>query len=200
MQDIFLTALRNKKSDIQAFRAASDQIAHSLAQEAMYHLKTKKQKIETPIAHTIGSVLSEDVILLPILRSGLALLPIFLTYLPRARVGFIGLRRDEKTAIAHEYYRNIPKASKSTRIIILDPMLATGGSACDTIRALTQSGIKQSAILFVSLIAAPEGVARVRQEFPQIDLITGVVDKALNKQKYIIPGIGDFGDRYFGTI
>lgn len=200
MHDIFLTMLRNKTSDIQAFRTASDRLAHSLAEEAVYHLKTKKLKIETPVGKTTGSALAEDIILLPILRSGLALLPTFLAFLPSARVGFIGLKRDEKTAIASEYYRNIPKAKKNMRVVILDPMLATGGSACDTLRALTQSGVKQSSILFVSLIAAPEGVARVKQEFPQIDLITGVVDKSLNKQKYIVPGIGDFGDRYFGTV
>lgn len=200
MHDIFLTLLRDKKSDIQVFRKAADRLGYSLAEEAVHHLKTKKVTVETPIAKTSGTALSEDIILLPILRSGLALLPIFLAYFPLARVGFIGLKRDELTAIAQEYYRNIPKVKKNTRVVILDPMLATGGSACDTLRVLTKSGVKQSSILFVSLIAAPEGIARVRQEFPQVDLITGVVDKSLNKQKYIVPGIGDFGDRYFGTV
>lgn len=200
MNQHFLTKLRDAHSDTEAFRAAAQPLMHELAQEALRHLQTKSVRVTTPVGKTSGTIFTEDVVLLPILRSGLAMLPVFLLYFPAAHVGFMGLKRDEKTAVAQEYYRNIPKLGAKTRVIILDPMLATGGSACDTLLALKQSKMKLSRVTFVSMIAAPEGVRRVKKEFPEVDLMTGVVDEKLNGQKYIVPGIGDFGDRYFGTV
>ena len=121
-------------------------------------------------------------------------------YFENAPIGFIGLKRDEKTAIAEKYYSNLPKIKEDDLVIILDPMIATGGSAIYALKMLKEQKINEKNILFVSLIAAPEGLAAVKKEFPSINIITHIIDKGLNKNKYILPGLGDFGDRYFGTI
>ncbi|EKD44044.1 MAG: hypothetical protein ACD_72C00016G0002 [uncultured bacterium] len=199
MQNIFLTQLRNKKSDITAFRSAALKLSHVLAQEALKLVNFKNETISTPLAKTTGEVLKQNVVLVPILRSGIALLPTFLFYFEHAKVGFLGLKRDEKTAIAHEYYRNLPKIGKNDLVFLLDPMLATGGSSVDAMKVLVESGIKEENIIGVFLIAAPEGEKKLKESFPKMRVVIGVQDKGLNNKKYILPGIGDFGDRFFGT-
>lgn len=141
----------------------------------------------------------KPVTLIPILRSGLALLTAFLKAFPDATVGFVGMKRDEQTAMPMLYYKNIPVIQPNSQVIILDPMLATGGSATAVLKIITEMGVAQEQIIFVSIISAPEGIDKIKREFPEIKVIIGVQDQGLTKDKFIIPGLGDFGDRFFGT-
>ena len=200
MKQSLFTILRDKKTSTAAFRDATHRMTHILAVEAFAYIKEENVSVVTPLQKkTKGKVLAQPVVLLPILRSGLAFLPVFLTYFQDAVVGFIGLKRDEDTAMAEEYYRNIPKIRSNSMVIILDPMIATGGSAVDTIAALKQGGVKEKQMLFVSLIAATKGIARIRSVYPHVTVIVGAEDARLNKDKFIVPGLGDFGDRFFKT-
>ena len=196
----FMTLLRDKKTDRATFRATSKEIAQLLALKTMESLTYEKITITTPLdAQTTGYVFTKRIVLIPILRSGIALIESFFVLFPHADVGFMGLKRDEKTAIAHRYYENIPPIGSDDIVIILDPMIATGGSACDLLHFLREKNIEQKQIFFANIICAPEGVATIKKEFPNITLISLVTDEHLNDQKFIVPGIGDFGDRYFGT-
>jgi uracil phosphoribosyltransferase len=199
MQDIIMSRLRDKDTGTADFRANAQKMAHILAGQAIVYLKKKKIDVATPLAKTIGYMPGQDVVLVPILRAGLAFLPVFLYYFESAKVGFIGLKRDEKTAVAKEYYRNLPAIRKNDLVIILDPMLATGGSAVSAVKILLSAGVKQEQILSVFLVAAPEGYRKLRRQFPKIKIIIGTKDKKLTRDKFIWPGLGDFGDRYFGT-
>lgn len=199
MKKTIVSNLRNKKSNIAIFRNSAEKMSHFLAQEALSFIKEKSVSIYTPISKTAGSLQAQDIILIPILRAGLALLPTFLYYFEKAKVGFIGLKRDEKTFKPHEYYKNIPKIKKNDRVILLDPMLATGGSAVAAIEILKKMGAKEDQILCVFLISAPQGIKKLKDAHPKVKMIISIKDKTLNKNKYIVPGLGDFGDRYFGT-
>lgn len=182
MEHLSLTTLRNRKATTGVFRNSAHKVALILAKEVSR--RTPKEK---------------KIILVPILRAGLALLPAFIEKFPEARVGFIGLKRDEKTFEPKAYYKNIPKISKNDRVIILDPMLATGGSAVAGARTLLGEGAREENIIFVGVISAPEGLENLQKNFPRIDVIIAAHDKKLNKKGYIVPGLGDFGDRYFGN-
>ncbi|MBI5401182.1 MAG: uracil phosphoribosyltransferase [Candidatus Yonathbacteria bacterium] len=172
--------LRNRKSSTKDFRKAADAVSSALANEVAKHVPKKQ------------------IILVPILRAGLALLPAFLEIFPAAAVGFIGLKRNEKTLRPKAYYQNIPKISKSDAVIVLDPMLATGGSAVAGIKTLIKEGASEENIIFVGIISAPEGIANVQKNFPLVRILCAEYDKKLDKRSYIVPGLGDFGDRYFG--
>lgn len=176
-----LITLRNKKSSIKEFRASAHEVARALAREVASH------------------VTEEKITLVPILRAGLALLPAFIEQFPAARVGFIGLKRNEKTLKPKAYYQNIPKLSKRDTVLVLDPMLATGGSAVAGIKTLIRVGAQEANIIFVGVISAPEGIANVQKNFPLVQILCAEYDKKLNKNGYIVPGLGDFGDRYFGA-
>jgi uracil phosphoribosyltransferase len=165
--------------------------------EATKHMKLKSKTIDTPLSEFVGAQLEDDVIVVPVLRAGLAMLFSLQEILPKASVGFIGLERDEKTAIAREYYKKIPNILSTHVVFVVDPMLATGGSMDDTIKAVKDKGAKR--IVAVSIVSAPEGVDRVTTHHPDVPIVTAVIDGALNDKKYIVPGLGDFGDRYFGT-
>lgn len=180
MKDPFVI-LRNKKTKTVEFRKSAHEVAHTLAKEVSRHT-TKKR-----------------IILVPILRAGLALLPAFIEKFPASRVGFIGLKRNEKTLRPKAYYQNIPKISKNDVVIVLDPMLATGGSAMAGIKTLIKDGAREENIIFVGVVSAPEGVANVQKNFPLVRILCAVYDKKLDKKGYIVPGLGDFGDRYFGN-
>lgn len=182
-----LSTLRDKKTLTKEFRRASRDITIILAKETARRLR-KEQVTDTG-----------KVVLVPVLRAGLALLPIFLETFPSARVGFIGLKRNEKTFKVKKYYQHLPRISKSDRIIVLDPMLATGGSAVVTIEEIIKNGAREENILFVGVISSPEGLNTLAKKFPRVDTVIAVNDQGLNKKKYIVPGLGDFGDRYFGT-
>jgi uracil phosphoribosyltransferase len=200
IKNVLMTTLRNKQTSMKVFRETADRLAHILAQESTQYIKTKSITIETPLKPARGITFDTHVVLIPILRSGLALLPAFLEYYPDASVGFVGLKRDEETAIAKQYYQNLPPIQPNDQIIILDPMLATGGSTAATIEILLNQGITQEQMLFVGVICAQEGLEHIQKRFPQLHIIIAAHDPILNNKKFIEPGLGDFGDRFFGTL
>jgi uracil phosphoribosyltransferase len=199
VKNIFLTQLRDKTTTRLQFRQAAGSLAYLLAQEAMQYLSTKTVTFDTPLAPTEGIILERDPILLPILRSGLALVPAFQQFFPSAPISIVGLRRDEKTAEAQLYYQNITPIDKLDTVLVLDPMIATGGTAVATLRILEQMRIAQQQMIFVAVICAPEGLDLVQSGFPDVKVIVAVKDEKLNADKFILQGMGDFGDRYFGT-
>ncbi len=192
-----LTLLRDAASDTAAFRRHAAIAASFLLIEATRQLHTKSVQINTPLTGTTGDQLEERLVIVPVLRAGLALLPAAQTLLPDVPVGFLGLERDEHTAVAREYYHKFPNELSDYTAIILDPMLATGGSLQETIHAVMKRGCNQ--IILVCVVAAPEGIERVMATHPDAQLFTASIDSHLDERKFIVPGLGDFGDRYFGT-
>jgi uracil phosphoribosyltransferase len=193
-----LTVLRDKNTPIDVFRRYSDQLCSILLSESLQDLPLKKITLQTPIASiTAESLDTEDIIIVPILRAGVAMLTSALALLPKAKVGFIGLARDEATAIAKEYYYKLPKITQNSIILIVDPMLATGGSILHLLSSLSKTPAGE--IRVISVISAPEGLEKVTAAFPEVKIFTAAIDDHLNDQKYIVPGLGDYGDRYFGT-
>ena len=192
-----LTILRDKNTRLEVFREHSAVISKILFLEATKTLNLKPKEIETPLVSFTGSEVSGRIVVVPILRAGLAMLFAVQEILPTVAVGLIGLERDEETARAREYYRKFPKILPDDKIFIIDPMLATGGSIDDTLQALKEKGIKADFV--ISIVSAPEGIARIVKKYPDVSIFTAVIDKELNAKKYIVPGLGDYGDRYFGT-
>ncbi len=192
-----LTKLRDKATDIENFRYFSNHIFSILLANCLKSSDLTPANVSTPIGNTEGMKIQGDFVVVAILRSGIAMIQPALSILPYAKVGIAGIFRDEKTSLPHEYYWKMPKISKDTTVIITDPMLATGGSVLHTIRKIKMNKPKE--IRVVSLVAAPEGVLAVHSAFPEITIYIGSLDQKLNDFNYIIPGLGDFGDRYFGT-
>ena len=199
MKSLLITKLRDKESSLEEFRTAAYHLGDTLAHITMSHFQKKEITVETPLGETTGACFDEPVVLVPILRAGLVLLPPFLSLFPWARVGIIGLRRNETTAIADKYYENFPELSYKDHIIVLDPMLATGGSAINAIKCLLEKGADLNKIKMVCMIGATEGIQAFKAEYPSIDLIIAQEDSVLTDDKFIYPGLGDFGDRFFGT-
>lgn len=199
MKHDFVTKLRDINTSTAEFRRASDQLARMLAYEVTNKLELNEKTVETPLQKTKGHEYTGKIILLPILRSGLALLPTFLSVFEEAAVGFTGLKRDETTARPDVYYLNVPSIDSNTDIIILDPMIATGGTACKAISQLIDQGADEKRIRIAAIIGAPEGVDVIHQQYPHIDITVAVMDEGLNTNYFITPGLGDFGDRYFQT-
>jgi uracil phosphoribosyltransferase len=192
-----LTLLRNKKTTSCEFRTVLFRAANLLAYEVTRSLPTKKVTIETPLEKTGGVVLGRSVVLMPILRAGLGLVGGFVEAIPDACIGHIGLFRDEQTLRPIDYYFKAPRNLNSSLVLILDPMLATGGSGAAAISYLKNRGARE--IVFVCLVAAPEGVRKIHAEHPRVKIYTCAVDRKLNAHGYILPGLGDAGDRLFGT-
>lgn len=192
-----LTILRDKNTRTDEFRRHADVVSTILVIEATKQMQLTKKDIETPLSPFAGKDLADDVIIVPVLRAGLAMLFAMRDMLPKASVGFIGLERDEKTAIAREYYKKIPKILASNIVFVVDPMLATGGSMDDTLKAVKERGATR--LVAVSIVSAPEGIERVTKNHPDVPIVTAALDDKLNDKAYIVPGLGDFGDRYFGT-
>ena len=199
MKKTLITTLRNKNSSIEEFRQATDQLGTVLAIEAGALYPKKNIFIDTPLMSTHGTAFNHDPLLIPILRSGLCLLSPFMRFYPRANVGFIGICRDEETAKPKLYYLKIPAFTPETPIFILEPMIATGGSALLAIKKIKALGAKARQITLISFIASPEGITAFQKECPEVNLVIAQVDEGLNDKKWILPGLGDFGDRYFGT-
>lgn len=199
MKKILISILRDQNTLMDAYRQAAEQLSNLLAIESSQFLPKQHFVIQTPLAQTDGVQFENNTVLIPVLRSGLVLLPPFLHYYPKARVGFIGARRDEKTAIAELYYLKLPPLSKDTNILLLDPMIATGGTASLAIKTLMDSGAEEKNITLVSFISSPEGKQRLKEEYPKVALLIAQMDEGLDSAKRIIPGLGDFGDRYFGN-
>ena len=192
-----LTLLRDKTTGDSDFRRHANIVAKILVAEATRELSIQSRVIETPLAEFEGTELAGRIVLVPVLRAGLAMLPAAQEIIPDCPTGFMGLQRDEQTAEAHRYYESIPNISESHHVLVLDPMLATGGSLVATLDAIKQHG--GTRVTVVCVVAAPEGIERVQQQHPDTRIIIAAVDDSLNNDKFIVPGLGDFGDRYFGT-
>ena len=192
-----LTIMRNKETGTKEFRQNLDEIAMLMAYEVTKSLPLQNIEIVTPICPMTGKQLIRPVVLVPILRAGLGLVDGFKTIIPTAKVGHIGMSRNEETLQPEEYYAKFPSCLKEADVLVLDPMLATGGSACAAITNIKKRGAKN--IKFACLVAAPEGIEVVEQKHPDVDLIVAALDEKLNEKGYIVPGLGDAGDRLFGT-
>ncbi len=193
-----LSYLRDRKTSGSQFRVLVEELGLLLAVEATRDLATEPVAIETPLERTQARrLLPLDPVLVPVLRAGLGLVKPFLQLLPTAKVGHLGLYRDHNTLVPVPYYRNFPPILEERHVFVLDPMLATGGSASEAVRQLKTAGAKT--ITLASLLAAPEGIERVTADHPELRVVVAVVDRCLNEKGYILPGLGDAGDRMFGT-
>ena len=192
-----LSIMRDKKTGIKEFRQNLDEIAMLMAYEVTKDLPLKSKEIMTPICSMTGSELVRPVVLVPILRAGLGFVEGFKTIIPTAKVGHIGMARNEETLCPQEYYAKFPSCLDEADVLILDPMLATGGSASAAITNIKARGAKH--IKFVCLVAAPEGLRLIEKEHGDIDIYVAALDEKLNEKGYIVPGLGDAGDRLFGT-
>ena len=193
-----LAIIRNKNTDTKQFRDIIKELATLMAYESFKDVPTQEIEVETPLETTKQTVVKENSIaIVPILRAGLGMVDGILSLFPAAKVGHIGLYRDEETLEPHEYYCKLPSFIEEKVVMVVDPMLATGGSACDAIKLLKKRGCKK--IKLMSIIAAPEGVKKVADAHPDIEIFVSTLDRCLNEHGYILPGLGDAGDRIFGT-
>jgi uracil phosphoribosyltransferase len=197
VQDILLS-LRDRGTAPEEFRRMAVRISVLLATEALRVLPVRPATVMSPLAEARGQRVATDVVVVPVLRAGLGLLDAVLELVPGARVGHIGLQRDELTAVASQYYAKLPHGLDRSYVLMIDPMLATGGSAVAALDLLTRAGARDIRILCI--VAAPEGVAMVEERFPSVRIFTPVIDRGLNDRKFIVPGLGDFGDRLYGTL
>ena len=193
-----LAIIRNKDTDTKTFREVVKEIATLMAYESFKDVPTQEIEVETPLETTKQTVVKENsVAIVPILRAGLGMVDGVLSLFPAAKVGHIGLYRDEETLEPQEYYCKLPSGIEEKVVMVVDPMLATGGSAYDAIKMLKKRGCKN--IKLMSIIAAPEGVERVAEAYPDVEIYVSTLDRCLNENGYILPGLGDAGDRIFGT-
>lgn len=193
-----LMELRDVRTEPPAFRRAANRISVLLAAEALRALPSKDVTVVTPLGPAHGRIVATDVVVVPVLRAGLGMLDAVLELLPSARVGHIGLQRDEATAIASRYYSKLPANLAGSHVLMIDPMLATGGSAVAAIDLIKAAGA--TALSMICIVSAPEGVALLEQRHPDVAVYTPVIDRELNAHKFIVPGLGDFGDRLYGTM
>src|SRR5712692_2872802 len=191
-----LAVLRDRRTDADAFRRYCERLTLLLAVEATRDLPTQPTRVETPLESTAAVTLAAPVVAVPILRAGLGMLPPLLHLFPDIAVGYVGLERDEATAVARPYYRKFPPLEDRV-VLLLDPMLATGGSADEALSALAAAGAEDLRLLCV--VAAPEGLALLADRHPAVSIFAAAQDRCLNARKFILPGLGDFGDRLYGT-
>lgn len=193
-----VTILRDKNTDSETFRAALQRVSNILAAEISKDFSLTNIAVETPLEAAEGCKLTNEVILVPVLRAGLGMVNGFLQIIPEAKVGHIGLQRNEETLKPVEYYYKVPKNLDAAEVVMLDPMLATGGSASEALSYLKKRGAKK--LFFACLVAAPEGVKKLSAEHPDVKIFAAAYDRELNSKGYILPGLGDAGDRTFGTL
>ena len=192
-----LTTLRDRSTPPEVFRRMAVRISLLLAAEATRDVPSAAVTVQTPLAMAPGLRVRDGVVVVPVLRAGLGMLDAVLELLPGARVGHIGLQRDEMTAVASQYYSRLPGDLRDSYVLMIDPMLATGGSAVAALDLLRTAGATD--IRMICIVAAPEGIALVERHHPNVHIYTPVVDQGLNSHKFIVPGLGDFGDRLYGT-
>lgn len=193
-----LAILRDKKTGTKEFREIISELATILCYEATKDVKTFETEIETPMTKTKAKKINEnDFIFLPILRAGIGMVDGILKFIPNAKIGHVGLYRNEETLKPVTYYFKVTNKIEEKEVIVLDPMLATGGSACDTFSKIKEKGVTK--IKFLCIIAAPEGIEKIKKEHPDVEVYAAAVDSCLNDIGYIMPGLGDAGDRIFGT-
>lgn len=195
-QDILLS-LRDKNTQSDTFRQMARRVSLLLTLEATRDLPQRPAIVQTPLGPAHGHRIDVEVVVVPVLRAGLGMLESVLDLLPRARVGHIGLQRDEETAVASKYYAKFPVGLAESRVLMIDPMLATGGSAVYALDLLRELGARD--IRLLCIVAAPEGIATVAAHHPDVHIYTPAIDDGLNARKFIVPGLGDFGDRLYGT-
>lgn len=193
-----ITMLRDEKTTVKDFRELANEIALLMGYEATNDLELSDVKVKTPITETMGKTITKQVALVPILRAGLGMVDALMSLIPAAKVGHVGLYRDPETHEPVEYYCKLPTDIEERQVLVLDPMLATGGSAVAAIDFIKKRGAKR--IKLVNIIAAPEGVKAVTDAHPDVDIYIGALDEKLNERCYIVPGLGDAGDRLFGTL
>ena len=191
-----LAALRDRSTPPPVFRALSKRLGFALVLEAVRTLPTRAVEVQTPLERASALVLAEDLVVVPILRAGLGMLEAVTDLFPEILVGYIGLERDESTLEAGSYYRKLPDV-RARHALILDPMLATGGSAVLASRSVKEG--RPASVRFLSVVAAPQGIARMEREHPDVSIFTAALDRDLDDRGFILPGLGDFGDRLFGT-
>ena len=192
-----LARLRDKETPCDEFRRLARRLSLLIAVEATKDLATHEVAIDTPLERARVRTLATRVVAVPVLRAGLGMLDAFLELVPSAQVGYFGLERNEETAVARRYYEKVPKDLAGATVFLLDPMLATGGSAAMAVDGLKGLGARHVRLL--SIVAAPEGVAHLESVVPDVAIYTAALDRALNDRRYILPGLGDFGDRLYGT-
>lgn len=193
-----ITMLRDESTTTKDFRELANEIAILIGYEATKDLELEDVKVKTPICETTGKAIGKQVALVPILRAGLGMVDAIMTLIPAAKIGHVGLYRDPETHEPVEYYCKLPKDLEDRQVLVLDPMLATGGSAAAAINFIKKRGAKK--IKLLNIIAAPEGVEAVSKAHPDVDIYIGSLDEKLNEHCYIVPGLGDAGDRLFGTL
>ena len=192
-----LTRLRQLDTPHGQFRKTVSDAASILAYEAMRDIPVRETEIDTPLEATTGYEIAEEVVVVPILRAGLGMVDGFVRYVPEARVGHLGMQRDEETNTPVDYYSSIPDAVAEAHVFVVDPMLATGGSASRALDHLKTEGAHD--FTFVCLVAAPEGVRQLHENHPEVPVVTAALDRELDENAFIRPGLGDAGDRIFGT-
>lgn len=192
-----LTVLRDKTTEPPEFRQHAERLGYLLVAEALSDMTTDDVEIETPLEPTTGTVVHRPVVAVAVLRAGLGLLHSVLTLIPDAAIGFAGVQRNEETAEPMEYYTKFPTLDEA-RVLILEPMLATGGSLSWAVDKVKENGARD--ITAVCVVAAPEGVARMESDHPDVRIVAASLDRELNSSYYIAPGLGDMGDRLFGTL
>jgi uracil phosphoribosyltransferase len=192
-----LAIIRDIETGHKRFRELATEITKFICYEALKNIKTKQVVVQTPVAEAICRKLDADLVVVPILRAGVGMLEGILELVPTARVGFVGLYRDEETKLPVTYYERFPPQVKGGTCIIIDPMLATGGSTAAAIDKLKESGA--GSIVVVCIVTCPEGIDLVEAEHPDVPIYAAAIDEKLNDKKYIVPGLGDAGDRLFGT-
>jgi uracil phosphoribosyltransferase len=192
-----LATLRDTGTGPEAFRRAARRISAVLAVEALRDFPVRATQVATPLGHAEGRRLATDLVVVPVLRAGLGMLEAVLDLVPAARVGHLGLQRDERTAVASRYYARLPPDVGGSVVLLLDPMLATGGSASAALDQLKAAGARH--LRMACIVAAPEGVSVLEARHPDVTIVTPVVDRALDARRFIVPGLGDFGDRLYGT-
>jgi uracil phosphoribosyltransferase len=192
-----LLQLRSATASPSRFRRLAFRLSWMIGYEATRDLATEAATVEGPLEVASGVRLQRPIVIVPVLRAGLAMIDPILELVPEARVGHIGLQRDEQTAVASQYYMKLPPVGPETTVLLVDPMLATGGSALAALELLRHAGAAD--IRLVVVVAAPEGLAAVQRAWPAITIYTAAVDRELDARKFILPGLGDFGDRLYGT-
>ncbi|MFM7606797.1 MAG: uracil phosphoribosyltransferase [Prosthecobacter sp.] len=193
-----LTEMRNASTPLHRFRRHLNLLGRMLFLEATRQLQVTTIRVQTPLQETDGVTLARPMVLVPILRAGLGLLDGILSIAPDACVAHVGIKRDEETALPQPYYTNLPPVIADADVFLLDPMLATGGSAVEAVRQLKAAGALHVTMLCV--VSCPQGIAAVSKVHPEVRIVTAAIDDSLNDHSYIVPGLGDAGDRYFGTL
>jgi uracil phosphoribosyltransferase len=192
-----LALIRNVETGHKKFRELATEITEFVCYEALKNVDTREVEVQTPLEVATCRVIDHDIVVVPVLRAGIGMLEGILELVPTARVGFVGLYRDEETKEPVTYYERFPPQAKSGTCIIIDPMLATGGSTVAAIDQLKEFGARD--IIVICIVTCPEGLALVEEKHPDVPVYTAAIDKYLNENKYIVPGLGDAGDRLFGT-